>query len=112
MEKIPAGPAAAGGAVFDPEHGSFQLGESAGEVVPYHLGRQIAGRLFRQRAAGLGKLLANDHGRVPLGALVDPAPTANTEPVAGPVVHVLVPEVHLVSLSRNPTVLQTGPPPG
>src|SRR4028119_1602557 len=41
VEKVPARAAAAGWAVFDPEHGTLQLGQAVGEMVPDQLGRQI-----------------------------------------------------------------------
>src|SRR5688572_32813992 len=67
-------------------------------MLPDHLGGQITRHLPRSDASDPGELLAHDHGSVGLGAYVDPDPTApGPEPVARPVMHVLVREVHLIS---------------
>src|SRR5688572_30888296 len=67
-------------------------------MLPDHLGGQITRHLPRSDASDPGELLAHDHGSVALGAFVDPDPAApGPEPVARPVMHVLVREVHLIS---------------
>jgi hypothetical protein len=64
-------------------------------MLPYNLGREEARDFFGGDVSDPGKLLAHDHGGIAVGAFVDPDPTApGSEPVAGPVVHVLVCEVH------------------
>src|SRR5918994_4057305 len=67
-------------------------------MLPDHLGGQITRHLSRSDASDLGELLAHDNGSVALGASVDPDPAApGPEPVARPVMHVFVREVHLAT---------------
>src|SRR5918998_4077181 len=67
-------------------------------MLPDHLGGQITRHLPRSDASEPGELLAHDHGSVAVGAFVDPDPAApGPEPVARPVMHVFVREVHLIS---------------
>src|ERR687897_728375 len=67
-------------------------------MLPDHLGGQITRHLPRSDASDPGELLAHDNGSVALGAFVDPDPAASgPEPVARPMMHVLVREVHLIS---------------
>src|SRR5918995_4027579 len=67
-------------------------------MLPDHLGGQVPRHLPRSDASDPGELLAHDNGSVALGAFVDLDPAApGPEPVARPVMHVLVREVHLIS---------------
>src|SRR5918992_4241205 len=67
-------------------------------MLPDHLGGQIPRHLPGGDTSDPGELLAHDNGSVALGAFVDPDPAAaGPEPVARPVMHVLVREVHLIS---------------
>src|SRR5215204_4918969 len=98
MEEIFARSAPAGRAVFDPEQWTGEIRQTAREVLPDHLGSQISRHFFGGDVSNPGELFAHYHGGVALGAFVDPDPAApGPEPVARPMVHVLVREVHLIS---------------
>src|ERR671912_596044 len=98
VQEVLAWPAPAGRTMLDPEHWARQVWQTAGEMLPDHLGGQVPRHLPRSDASDPGELLAHDHGGVALGAFVDPDPAASgPEPVARPVMHVLVREVHLIS---------------
>src|SRR5918998_3071663 len=67
-------------------------------MLPDHLGGQIPRYLLCSDAPDPGEFFAYDNGGVAVGAFVDPDPAApGPEPVARPVMHVFVREVHLIS---------------
>ena len=72
--------------------------EQFAPTLPDDLSGEIPRHLFGGDAPDPGKLLAHDDGGIAIRAFVDPDPAApGPEPVARPVMHVLVREVHLIS---------------